>query len=304
MSTNTNTVNTTETKSLGQLVKEALGPTEKYTPPTYEELITRAKKYRSNGDMFNCIKTANELIIDKGYISDEVFRLIANALIDMDLPYAAEYFINKSYEVSNSKMALYKNADVVSRIAYKKGDYVGAISTLLNKRNNSEDPSRENPLLLWYATAGEEDSLAPEYASEILKGRTIYECSPYEKKSLVFYDYVFGKLEYRNDQRLQDEALEALEAEDVDVGPWCYILAFTNYEDKDYIVNKFHSQKYFFESSILLDQEIPKEFLEYRKSIFLDIASMGNVVLAIDYLRYHYYHMPIRQRMSMGTFPL
>ena len=38
----TNTVNTT-TKSLGQLVKEALGPTEKPTPPTYEALITRAK---------------------------------------------------------------------------------------------------------------------------------------------------------------------------------------------------------------------------------------------------------------------
>ena len=301
----TNTVNTTTTtKSLGQLVKEALGPTEKYTPPTYEELITRAKKYRSNGDMFNCIKTANELIIDKGYISDEVFRLIANALIDMDLPYAAEYFINKSYEVSNSKTALYKNADVMSRVYYKKGDYVAAISTLLNKRSNSEDPSRENPLLLWYATAGEEDSLASEYASEILKGRTIYECTPYEKKSLVFYDYVFGKLEYRNNQRLQDEALEALETEGVDVGPWCYILAFTNYEDKDYIVNKFHSQKYFFESSILLDQEIPKEFMEYRKSIILDIASMGNVVLAIDYLRYQWYYLPIRQRMAMGTFPL
>ena len=301
----TNTVNTTTTtKSLGQLVKEALGPTEKYTPPTYEELITRAKKYRSNGDMFNCIKTANELIIDKGYISDEVFRLIANALIDMDLPYAAEYFINKSYEVSNSKTALYKNADVMSRVYYKKGDYVAAISTLLNKRSNSEDPSRENPLLLWYATAGEEDSLASEYASEILKGRTIYECTPYEKKSLVFYDYVFGKLEYRNNQRLQDEALEALETEGVDVGPWCYILVFTNYEDKDYIVNKFHSQKYFFESSILLDQEIPKEFMEYRKSIILDIASMGNVVLAIDYLRYQWYYLPIRQRMAMGTFPL
>ena len=299
----TNTVNTT-TKSLGQLVKEALGPTEKYTPPTYEELITRAKKYRSNGDMFNCIKTANELIIDKGYISDEVFRLIANALIDMDLPYAAEYFINKSYEVSNSKTALYKNADVMSRVYYKKGDYVAAISTLLNKRSNSEDSSRENPLLLWYATAGEEDSLASEYASEILKGRTIYECSPYEKKSLVFYDYVFGRLEYRNNQRLQDEALEALETEGVDVGPWCYILAFTNYEDKEYIVNKFHSQKYFFESSILLDQEIPKEFMESRKSIFLDIASMGNVVLAIDYLRYQWYYLPIRQRMAMGTFPL
>ena len=298
MSTNTTA------KSLGQLVKEALGPTEKYTPPTYEELIDRAKKYRSNGDMFNCIKTANELIIDKGYISDEVFRLIANALIDMDLPYAAEYFINKSYEVSNSKMALYKNADVMSRVYYKKGDYVAAISTLLNKRSNSEDPSRENPLLLWYATAGEEDSLASEYASEILKGRTIYECTPYEQKSLVFYDYVFGRLEYRNNQRLQDEALEALETEDVDVGPWCYILAFTNYEDKDYIVNKFHSQKYFFESSILLDQEIPKEFLESRKSIFLDIASMGNVVLAIDYLRYQWYYLPIRQRMAMGTFPL
>ena len=300
----TNTVNTTTTKSLGQLVKEALGPTEKYTPPTYEELITRAKKYRSNGDMFNCIKTANELIIDKGYISDEVFRLIANALIDMDLPYAAEYFINKSYEVSNSKTALYKNADVMSRVYYKKGDYVAAISTLLNKRSNSEDPSRENPLLLWYATAGEDDSLASEYASEILKGRTIYECTPYEKKSLVFYDYVFGKLEYRNNQRLQDEALEALETEDVDVGPWCYILAFTNYEDKEYIANKFHSQKYFFESSILLDQEIPKEFMEDRKKIFLDIASMGNVVLAIDYLRYQWYYLPIRQRMAMGTFPL
>ena len=300
----TNTVNTTTTKSLGQLVKEALGPTEKYTPPTYEELITRAKKYRSNGDMFNCIKTANELIIDKGYISDEVFRLIANALIDMDLPYAAEYFINKSYEVANSKTALYKNADVMSRVYYKKGDYVAAISTLLNKRSNSEDPSRENPLLLWYATAGEEDSLASEYASEILKGRTIYECTPYEKKSLVFYDYIFGKLEYRNNQRLQDEALEALETEDVDVGPWCYILAFTNYEDKDYIANKFHSQKYFFESSILLDQEIPKEFMEDRKKIFLDIASMGNVVLAIDYLRYQWYYLPIRQRMAMGTFPL
>ena len=301
----TNTVNTTTTtKSLGQLVKEALGPTEKYTPPTYEELITRAKKYRSNGDMFNCIKTANELIIDKGYISDEVFRLIANALIDMDLPSAAEYFINKSYEVANSKTALYKNADVMSRVYYKKGDYVAAISTLLNKRSNSEDSSRENPLLLWYATAGEEDSLASEYASEILKGRTIYECTPYEKKSLVFYDYVFGKLEYRNNQRLQDEALEALETEGVDVGPWCYILAFTNYEDKEYIVNKFHSQKYFFESSILLDQEIPKEFLEYRKKIFLDIASMGNVVLAIDYLRYQWYYLPIRQRMAMGTFPL
>lgn len=304
MSTNTNTVNTTETKSLGQLVKEALGPVEKYVPPTYEELIARAKKYRSNGDMFNCIKTANELIIDKGYRSAEVFRLIANALIDMDLPYAAEYFINKSYEVSNSKMTLYKNADVVSRIAYKKGDYVGAISTLLNKRNNSEDPSRENPLLLWYATAGEEDSLAPEYASEILKGRTIYECTPYEKKSLVFYDYVFGRLEYRNNQRLQDEALEALETEGVDVGPWCYILAFTNYEDKDYIVNKFHSQKYFFEASILVDQEIPEEFLESRKSIFLDIAGMGNIVLATDYLRYQWYYLPIRQRMAMGTFPL
>lgn len=299
----TNTVNTT-TKSLGQLVKEALGPTEKPTPPTYKELITRAKKYRSNGDMFNCIKTANELIIDKGYISDEVFRLVANALIDMDLPYAAEYFIGKSYEVSNSKTALYKNADVMSRVYYKKGDYVAAISTLLNKRNNSEDPSRENPLLLWYATAGGENSLASEYAKEILKGRTIHECSPYEKKSLVFYDYVFRKLEYRNDQKLQDEALEALETEDVDVGPWCYILAFTNYEDKEYIVNKFHSQKYFFESSILLDQEVPKEFMKYRKSIILDIASMGNVVLAIDYLRYQWYHLPIRQRMAMGTFPL
>lgn len=304
MSTNTNTVNTTETKSLGQLVKEALGPVEKYVPPTYEELIARAKKYRSNGDMFNCIKTAKELIVDKGYMSDEVFRLIANALIDMDLPYAAEYFINKSYEVSNSKMALYKNADVVSRIAYKKGDYVGAISTLLNKRNNSEDPSRENPLLLWYATAGEETALAEEYASEILKGRTIYECTPYEKKSLVFYDYVFRKLEYRNDQRLQDEALEALEAEDVDVGPWCYILTFTNYEDKDYIVNKFHSQKYFFEASIIIDQEVPEEFLEYRKNIFLDIDGMDKVVLATDYVRYKYYYLPIRQRMAMGTFPL
>ena len=300
----TNIVNTTEAKSLGQLVKEALGPTEKYTPPTYVELITRAKKYRSNGDMFNCIKTANELIIDKGYISDEVFRLIANALIDMDLPHAAEYFIGKSYEVSNSKTALYKNADVMSRVYYKKGDYVAAISTLLNKRNNSEDPSRENPLLLWYATAGEEDSLASEYASEILKGRTIYECTPYEKKSLVFYDYLSRKLEYRNDQKLQDEALEALETEGVDVGPWCYILAFTNYEDKDYIARKFHSQKYFFESSILLDQEIPEEFMESRKSIFLDIASMGNVVLAIDYLRYQWYYLPIRQRMAMGTFPL
>ena len=237
----------------------------------YDKVITKAKKFRSEGKMLQCLKEVSKIKEDTA----ETLRLKANALVDMDSPYSASYFINTKYrdlpKEKRSDMDDYKNLDVRARILYKLGRYQDAIELIQEKIKLSEDKTRELPFLLWVATVAKDVELATSISKELIGDKNIVDLPIYHVKSLTLYDRMFNLNKYRRDAYLVMRAIDVLgpwTASPVDDnGPFCFTLSNIGFEDKRYIRLKFLVQKYYFESSII-DGVIPEEFLEARRELY------------------------------------
>lgn len=237
----------------------------------YDRIITKAKKLRSEGKMLSCLEELSKLKEDTA----ESLRLKANALVDMDSPYSASYFINSKYKElpreSQTEIDNYKNLDVRARILYKLGRYQDAIELIQEKIKLSEDKSREYPFLLWVATVAKNVELATSIYKELIGDKNIVDLPIYHVKSLTLYDRMFNLNRFRRDAYLVMRAIDVLgpwTASPVDDnGPFCFTLANIGYGEKRYMRAKFLVQKYYFESSII-DGVIPEEFLEARRELY------------------------------------
>lgn len=262
-----------------------------------EEIINNAKKLRGRGDMVGCLKLLSE---NKLEATGEVARLRANALIDLDMPYSACNSLEMAnpYKITDTDKV--KNLDVEARILFKVARYKEAVAKIRQKMEVSLDNGqRELPVFLWLLCLADMKDDADQVASAILVNKPLSELSCYQLKSLMLYDLTFGYNKYQMNPELIERCLNALEDPEEDYGPWCYILALIGYQNSQHIVNKFHEHKYYFESTIVLGTQVPKEFIEMRKAVcsFMDIDERD---LKRDYSHIDTYVA----KATSGLFPL